>query len=262
MKQNNLIFSLLFFMAGITVVNASDKKPAPEYYQIKIYQFSTADQEKILDNYLSKAFLPALHKNGIKQVGVFKPLTNDTAAVKKIYVFMTARSIEKLTALTAQVQKDSAYAKAAREYMDAAYNQPPFTRMETVLLKAFRNAPSMKLPVLKSDKKERIYELRSYESATEKLYNSKVKMFNEGSEVVLFQRLGFNAVFYADVVSGSRMPNLMYMTSFENRADRDAHWKTFQADPEWKQLSGLAEYQRNVSKADIILMHAAEYSDF
>ena len=32
------------------------------------------------------------------------------------------------------------------------------------------------------------------------------------------------------------MPNLMYMTSFENKAARDEHWKTFGSDPEWKKL--------------------------
>jgi hypothetical protein len=86
-------------------------------------------------------------------------------------------------------------------------------------------------------------------------------MFNEGGEVPLFKRLGFNAVFYADVISGSHMPNLMYMTSFENRAAREEHWKSFSADPEWKKLVALPEYQHNVSKAEVILCHAADYSD-
>ena len=87
-------------------------------------------------------------------------------------------------------------------------------------------------------------------------------MFNEGGEVDLFKRLNFNAVFYAEVIAGSSMPNLMYMTSFENKADRDAHWKTFVDDAEWKKLSGDPMYQHNVSKADIVLMRAAEYSDY
>jgi hypothetical protein len=64
-------------------------------------------------------------------------------------------------------------------------------------------------------------------------------MFNEGDEVGLFKRLHFNAVFYAEVVAGSTMPNLMYMTTFENRADRDTHWSTFGKDEYWKKLSDL-----------------------
>lgn len=249
-----LIFSISVF--------ASAQKAKQEYYEIKVYQFTKAEQEPILDSYLKTAYLPALHKAGIKQVGVFKPVTNDTAPTKRLYVFIVSPTLDKLVALPQQLQKDSLYAKAAGEYMNAAYDQPPFARFETILLKAFHLAPQMKLPKLKSSKSERIYELRSYESATEKLYTAKVKMFNEGGEIALFNRLSFNAVFYADVISGSRMPNLMYMTSFENRADRDAHWETFRNDAEWKRLSSLAEYQRTVSKADIILMHPTDYSDF
>ena len=74
--------------------------------------------------------------------------------------------------------------------------------------------------------------------------------------------LNFNAIFFAEVISGSRMPNLMYMTSFENRNDRDAHWKAFGESPEWKNLSSMPEYQHNVSKAEVILTKAASYSDY
>ena len=52
-------------------------------------------------------------------------------------------------------------------------------------------------------------------------------MFNEGGEIDLFKRLDFQAVFYADVLSGSRMPNLVYMVVFENAATREEHWKAF-----------------------------------
>jgi hypothetical protein len=87
-------------------------------------------------------------------------------------------------------------------------------------------------------------------------------MFNEGGEIPLFERLGFNAIFYADVISGPKMPNLMYMTSFADKADRDAHWKTFSADPEWKKLSSMPKYQRNVSKVDITFLRPTAYSDY
>ena len=87
-------------------------------------------------------------------------------------------------------------------------------------------------------------------------------MFNEGGEVGIFKKINANAVFYGDVIAGCRMPNLMYLTSYENMADRDAHWKTFGDDPTWKQLNTIDEYKNNVSNADIILMHAVSYSDY
>jgi len=58
------------------------------------------------------------------------------------------------------------------------------------------------------------------------------------------------------------MPNLMYMTSFENMADRDAHWKNFGNDEYWKKLSAMPECQNNVSHIDIIFLRPVVYSDF
>ena len=88
-------------------------------------------------------------------------------------------------------------------------------------------------------------------------------MFNEGGEIKLFKRLGFNAVFYASVVSGSKMPNLMYMITFENMTEHDAHWKAFGSSPEWKSLIAMPEYENKVSVShiDSVLMHSTDYSD-
>ena len=87
-------------------------------------------------------------------------------------------------------------------------------------------------------------------------------MFNEGGEIDLFKRLNFNPVFYSEVIAGSKMPNLMYMTTFENMAERDAYRKAFGDDPFWKKLSAMTEYQNNVLKIDIIFLYPADYSDF
>jgi hypothetical protein len=62
-------------------------------------------------------------------------------------------------------------------------------------------------------------------------------------------------------MAGGRMPNLMYMTTFENKASRDQHWNAFRDDAQWKQLSGMAEYKNNVSKIEIFFLHPTEYSD-
>jgi hypothetical protein len=54
----------------------------------------------------------------------------------------------------------------------------------------------------------------------------------------------------------------MYMTSFENKAAREEHWKTFVSDRYWKNLSSMPEYQNNVSHIDISFLYPADYSDF
>jgi NIPSNAP len=250
-------FPLFFFSQ---YVKAGDIKR--EYYQLTVYRFTDTAQEKIIDEYLEKAYLPALHRRGIHGVGVFKPIANDTATGKIIYVLIPFNSLEQAKNLPAQLLKDKDYIETGKGYLEALYSNPPYQRMENILMEAFTMTPVMQLPKLTSPKNERIYELRSYESPTEKLNLNKVRMFNEGGEIALFKRLEFNAIFYAEVISGSHMPNLMYMTSFENKNERDVHWKAFVDSPEWKKLTSMPEYQHNVSKAEVILTKATLYSDY
>ena len=171
------------------------------------------------------------------------------------------RSFDEKERLSGKLKNDKAYLDAGKDYLDAAFDQPSYVRIESIFLRAFPDMPVLQLPALSSPRNERIYELRSYEGPTEKLSENKVKMFNDGGEVRLFKQLGFNAIFYAETIVGSRMPNLMYMTSFENKSSHDEHWKAFGEAPEWKKISAMSEYQHNVSKSDIFLLYPTEYSD-
>jgi hypothetical protein len=260
--MKSALFSLLV-VSMLFPFSSSAKTAAPrEFYQLRIYSLNTAEQLKTTGNYLSQALLPALHKSGIKNIGVFEAIANDTAAIKKIYVLIPLKSLNDLTTLDEKIEKDASYQQNGKEYLDAPHNNPPYARMESIILEAFPDMPTMRPTTLTGPKSERIYELRSYEGPTEKLYKNKVKMFNDGGEIKLFDRLQFHSVFYAEVLSGSRMPNLMYLTTFENMASHDEHWKSFVNDAEWKKLSAMPEYQNNVSKADIMLLHPTEYSDY
>jgi hypothetical protein len=232
-----------------------------DIYQITVYHFKDAQQEITLDTYLQTAYLPALHRKLIKNVGVFKPIANDTAADKIIYIIVPLKSLTNIQTLQGALDKDSIYIEAAKGYLTASYQNPPYVRMEKIILSAFEKSPTMNLPKLNGDKKDHVYELRSYESPTENYHVNKVKMFNAG-EITIFTKLNFNAVFYGDVIAGSKMPNLMYLTCFDNMAEHDAHWKNFTDDPDMKKMFAMDEYKNNVSKADIILMNATSYSDY
>ena len=233
-----------------------------EFYQITVYHFANTAQQELIEQYLKDAYLPALHKQKIKNIGVFTAIANDTAVDKRIYVIYPIQSLQQVLTIKENLDKDEAYKLNGKAYLEAPSKKPAYSRMENILLKAFHLAPFMNLPKLSSPKTERFFELRSYESPSETYFKSKVKMFNEGGEIPLFKRLNFNAVFYASVISGSRMPNLMYMTSYESRADREEHWKSFSAAPEWKVLSALQEYQGNVSRNEQVFLHATSYSDY
>lgn len=225
------------------------------YYQIKIYHFKTPAQEATIDNYLKTAYLPLLHQKGFKNIGVFKPVETDTAD-RRIYVFIPFKNWKSIEPFNAPAQQPN-----SPGYTDAAYNKPPYSRVETIILNAFVTRPQPLAIKLTGDRAKRVYELRSYESPTEALHYNKVRMFNSG-ETDLFDRLGFNPVFYGSVIAGSHMPNLMYLTTFNDKADREKHWDAFGKDAQWKDLSSRKEFQNNVSKADITFLYPADYSDF
>lgn len=238
------------------------KAQAREIYQLKTYTFETDEQVQVVDHYLKEAFLPALKKLEINTVGVFKPRPNEEDSTKKIWVLIPFSSMDQFLNLESTLAKDESYLIAGKDYIQASHEQPPYQRIESTLLKAFIDMPVMQIPELDGPRADRIYELRSYESPTEKLYWNKVDMFNAGGEVRLFDRLDFNAVFYGEVISGSKMPNLMYMTTFSDQENRDTHWDAFREAPEWKELVAMPKYQNNVSHADLYFLYPTAYSDY
>lgn len=233
-----------------------------EFYEIKLYHINTSEQEAQIDNYLKNAYIPTLHKMGIKSIGVFKPVENDTLNFgKHIYVFTPFKSVQQYLELPSLLNIDTEYQKNATSYLQAKHDNSPYNRIVTTFLKAFEDMPIMKLPKLNNKNEEHIFELRSYESATESLLEKKIHMFNKGGEIPLFDSLNFNAVFYAEVLIGNKMPNLMYMTSFDNMKSRDEHWKAFGSSKKWEELKSNDYYKNTVSKADIFLLHSTTYSD-
>jgi hypothetical protein len=265
MKKSKIItrlFPVLLLFISV-VLNGFGAAPVKQqYYELKIYRIADKNQEGKVDAYLKDAYLPALHRAGIPIVGVFKPVETDTAFGKLIYVLIPFKTIDQFMELPGQLQKDKLYADAGKSFIDAAFNEPPYKRYESIFLKAFLNFPQFVAPKFSNSPSERIYELRSYESATDGKAVKKIEMFNQGGEIDIFKKLEFNPVFWGEVLLGSHMPNLMYMTTFSDMKSHDDHWKAFGATDEWKKLSGMEEYKNTVSKANPYLVHPTSYSDF
>lgn len=250
--------SIFVVMLAIAI---SSTLSARDFYQIKVYTVKDADQESRIDTYLKMAYLPAMHRAGIKKVGVFKPIADDPAAGTKIFVFIPLKDLNQLDKIEVKIAKDEMHKADGIDYINATHDSPPYERIESIILKAFSAQPEYFAPEFSTPKKEQIFELRSYEATTEKLYTKKVEMFNEGGEAAIFQNLGCNPVFFGEVLSGSVMPNLMYMTSYENMQSNKDHWKAFGESPAWKELKVKPEYAHTVSHIDKWLMYPTEYSD-
>lgn len=269
MKRNVFFLLALTILAISSCKQAADtdiaqaQSPSPdlEYYQLKIFNYENADQEALLDSYFESALLPALHRADIKNVGVFKPIEGLNENLNYIMLLVPFQSLEQFEKLPEQLQQDPAYLQAASAYIDAPHDQAPYTRIESFILRAFSATPHLALPELSGPRAERVYELRSYEGATEKLYDLKVEMFNEG-ESALFQELKFNPVIFCEVLSSAHMPHLMYMTTHADTSAQKDNWKAFVEHPEWDRMKNLERYQNTVSGMTKYQLYPTEYSDY
>ena len=262
--MKKLILSTLMLVMAICSMHLKANAAPREYYLLKIYHCSSIKQIEHIDVYMQSTFIPYMHEAGFSKIGVFTPIQNDTAVDKTLYVWIPLKSIDEVEYIDQKIEKIDPMGFDGIIHLENADSSLPYNRIETVLTKAFKNHPSYaKTSTLKKgNPDERVFEFRSYESTTEDMHLRKVHMFNEGKEIDLFAKLNFNAIFYSKVIAGSNMPNLIYMTSFNSMADRDAHWKTFGNDPYWKKISTDPIYLKTVSKHDIILMKAKPYGDF
>lgn len=233
-----------------------------QYFHLRQYTITNPEATELLDYYMEEALLPALKRQGIGPIGVFRSHPSERDSLGYFFVLYPLASLDQLATLDRALEKDELYKEVGAPFLDAPYSEPPYQRQASVLLRAFREMPVLTPTNLDTDRSARVYELRSYESPTEAKYRNKVEMFNEGGEVTLFEELGFRAIFYGEVLSGSRMPNLMYMTSFQNMAARDSLWNTFFESDTWKSLEKDPYYQHNVSQADIFLLYPTSYSDY
>lgn len=273
MKIARSIIPIIIISAAISLLSCNQKgidndaekissEQNGEFYQMKTYTFDSDEQVSVTEGYLKEALLPGLKKLGIKNVGVFKLRPNETDSTKKIFMLIPFSSLSQFQNLEKDLSSDEAYLSAGSEYLMAPYDNPPYQRIESTLLKAFDGKPFMKTPEIDGPRANRVYELRSYQSATEAIHNSKVDMFNAGGEIKLFEKLEFNAVFYGKVISGSQMPNLMYMITFSDEESQKAHWDAFVNSPEWNELKAIPKYLNTVSHIDKHLLYPTDYSDY
>ncbi|HTE02368.1 MAG TPA: NIPSNAP family protein [Mucilaginibacter sp.] len=264
MKRRSFVKASLLTGAATTLLPASNMassiiKPAKnetEFYELRVYTLKNATQQKLVEDYLRDAAIPALSRLGIKSVGVFTEMK--PAGQTKLYVFIPFKSMDDFSHVTDSLDKDTAYQQQGSAYLNAPATEPAYERIESSLLKAFAHMPKMSLP----GKQSRIFELRQYQSATESAGKKKIEMFNDQGEIDIFKRLGFKPVFFGETLIGPFRPNLTYMVTFDSLEEQAKHWKAFVADAEWKKISVVPGYADAllVSKITSTMIVPTDYS--
>jgi hypothetical protein len=214
---------------------AQAKAAKREYFELRVYTLKDETQQKLVENYFRQAAIPALNKLGSKNIGVFTE--QQPTGQTKIYAVIPFKSLDDFVKMSERLAADKTYQQAGTTYLNAPATEPAYERIESSLLEAFAGMPTLEAP----EKKERLFELRRYESSGEAAGKKKIEMFNKG-EIAIFRRTGLTPVFFGEVLIGERRPNLTYMLTFDDMAEHDRNWKTFGSDPEWKKISSMPEY--------------------
>jgi hypothetical protein len=238
------------------ILKKDRQKQHQEFYELRVYTLKNQTQQKLVEDYFQQAAIPALNKLGSKNIGVFTEMK--PADQTKIFVLIPFSSLDAYLKVQDNLLKDATYQKAGAAYLQAPATDPAYDRIESSLLQAFSTTPKLLAP----EKKQRFFELRRYESASELTGKKKIEMFNEGGEAAIFKKLDFKPVFFAETLIGEMRPNLTYMITFYNMEDHDAKWKSFGGNPDWKRISSMPEYsdKKNVSRITSTFLLPAAFS--
>ena len=222
---------LLFFCCFI-----SQAYTQAEIYELREYEFEFFRSTEVFYNYLEKALIPAMNRQGSAHIGVFEE--TGEALPKKVYLLIPYPSMDAFEKAPSKLANDAAFQQAAETYWKAPPESIPYKSITTSLMRAASGFPRLIKPAEDSE----LFELRIYESYNEDALRRKVKMFND-HEFDIFEEVGLNTVFFGENIAGPRMPCLTYLLAFKDKAAHAQAWSRFGPHPEWQRITKLAEYQ-------------------
>lgn len=255
-------------IASLAPIAASNELSAPservfeakaeqQFFELRKYINRVGSHKGRLANFLEKTAIPAWNRHGIAHVGVFNVMYGPNAPTT--YVLLAHNTLASVGMLRAKLASDKKYQTDGAEFLSASLADPGYTRIESSLFKAFSEMPEVAVPAGAAENASRIFELRIYESHSEAAAIRKVEMFNNG-EIPIFLKTGLTPVFFGEAMIGEKLPNLTYMLTFKNMADRDESWGKFIAHPDWKKMSSDPYYKNTVSNITSIILRPLPFS--
>ena len=233
-------------------------QPAPrQFFELRRYHLLPGAKQRAFTAFVGSAAIPAMNRAGVGQVGAFTVVYGENAP--SLLLVLVHPTLDSVVTLRERLASDAAYTSAGAAILDAPLSDPAFVRAESTVLRAFEAMPTLEPSAGAGTTTPRIFELRTYESHSERAALNKLAMFNAG-EVPIFRKTGLTPVFFGETVIGSKMPSLSYMCTFADMASRDAAWAAFSKDPDWKTLSGDAQYRENVSAISDIILRPTPFS--
>ena len=94
---------------------------------------------KVLHDYFEGALFPALHRQGIENIGVFEE--SGEALPKKVYLLIPYKDMNTYQAVNERLGIDAQYTSDASSYMNSSPDQIPYKRINTSLIKSTPGFP-------------------------------------------------------------------------------------------------------------------------
>lgn len=243
---------LLFFAA----CNASSDNASPEGKEIYEWRIYTLHENgaAVLDDFFGNVLIPAYNRLNVS-AGAFSLYNPGDAELR--YLLFVYPDMESYLKTKQEIWKDKVFRKAAQSFYDETAPNPAYKAFESLLCVAFDEMPKMRTP----DKNRTLFEVRHYRSPNEEANQRKIDMFNKG-EIAVFDKVGINSVCYGEVLAGTRMPSLIYLTWYKDEPARTEAWQAFRDDSDWIRMKEMKEYVYTATDNKNVLLSPMPYSQF
>lgn len=239
-------------MASSLKSATSSSSEAKEIYEWRIY--TLIGNGNILDSFLKDTLIPAYNRQHIK-TAAFKLYKLKEEEKEQRHVLFMYPDIETYLKVKKTIWEDPVFRRESEPFYKQTASDPVYSNFESYLSEAFDKIPVHRIP----DSSRTLFELRIYQSPNEEANQRKVKMFNK-EEINLFDEVAINSVLYGEILAGSRMPSLLYLTWYKDEETRNEAWKKFGSHPEWKRMSALPEYANTATNNKSIFLSPMSYS--
>ena len=244
--------------AGGTPAAQAGSGARPQILELRRYRLRNGTLATRFAAYAKDALVPALGRAGLAPIGAWTVAVGPDQPT--VHVLVPHPDAESVVTLAGRLDADAEYRKAAASFLALPPSDPPYVSCDVSLHAAVPTVPAVQKPAGENTGPARIFELRTYRSATEAAGRRKIEMFEAGGELALFARLGLSIVFFSrDVVAGG-LPSLTYMLVFADGAAREKAWAAFGSHPEWVKMRDDPRFADIVSRIDSALLRPTEYS--
>jgi len=197
------------------------------YFEFFYIHMQNGSQTSRMSKWLENGLMPICQKNGFGPMGFF-----NVAIGPNLPTALIIFSYPSLTEMETQWGKLNSDPDYAAVVADVEKDEPAFYRTEAMLLRSTPFCPPLTATPA-GDPPHKLYELRIYESPTNRQLGYLHDRFGSKGEIDIFHKSGIHPILYADTIFGPNQPNMAYLIPFESEAHREKAWAAFGTNPDW-----------------------------